>query len=118
MAIIEEEKHGMFKVTLEDKSKGTTQVFDDLESMMLVMISPHADNVVFEHEFVDDVEHERNIFTLLSLAQGYVFAGLSEYRKMVKEKTHNDILAQKSLDSMWDLVQNRAKEIKEQVFEE
>lgn len=118
MAIIDEEKHGKYKVTLEDKSKGTTQVFDDLVSMMLVMISPHADDVFFEHEFVDDVEHERNVFALLSLAQGYVFAGLSEYRKMVKEKTHNDILAQKSLDFMWDLVQNHAKEIKEQVFEE
>ena len=118
MAIIKEEKHGMYKVTLEDKSKGTAQVFDDLESMMLVMISPHADNVIFENEFADDTEHERNTFTLLSLAQGYVFAGLSEYRKMVKEKTNNDILAQKSFDFMWDMVQNRAKEIKEQVFEE
>ena len=51
----------------------------------------------------------------LSTAQGYVFAGLAAYRRMVMDATDNDITAQKSLNFMWDLVQKRAKEIKEQV---
>jgi hypothetical protein len=108
----------MYKVTVENKTDGTTRVFDELESMMLVMLSENADDVVFENEFVDDVKHEERTFGLLSLAQGYVFAGLAEYRKMVKDKTHNDILAQKSLDFMQDLVVKRAQEIKKEVFVE
>jgi hypothetical protein len=41
-----------------------------------------------------------------------------EYRKMIKDETHNDILAQKSLDFMQDLIVKRAQEIKREVFEE
>ena len=108
----------MYKVTVEDMNNGTTKVYDELESMMLVMISENADDVVFENEFIDDVEHESLTFGLLSLAQGYVFAGLAEYRKMVKNKTHNDILAQQSMNFIQDLVVKRAQEIKREVFEE
>ena len=108
----------MYRVTVENTKNGTTEVYNELESMMLVMVSPDADDVVFEHEFIDDVEHERYMYTLLSLAQGYVFAGLAAYRKMVKEKTHNDILAQKSLDFIQDLVVKRAQEVKRKALEE
>ena len=82
------------------------------------MISPYAEDVIFENEFKDDVEHENLTLGLLSLAQGYIFAGLAEYRKMVRKKTHNDILAQQSFDFIWHLVQERANEIKKEVFEE
>ena len=41
-----------------------------------------------------------------------------EYRKMIKDETHNDILAQKSLDFMQNLIVKRAQEIKREVFEE
>ena len=41
-----------------------------------------------------------------------------EYRKMIKDETRNDILAQKSLDFMQDLIVKRAQEIKREVFEE
>lgn len=37
---------------------------------------------------------------------------------MIKDETHNDILAQKSLDFMQDLIVKRAQEIKREVFEE
>ncbi len=71
----------MYRVTAENTENGTTQVYDDLRSMMPVMLSEHGDNVVFENDFINDVEHEARTFGLLSLAQGYVFAGLAEYRK-------------------------------------
>jgi hypothetical protein len=108
----------LFRVTVENKEKGTTEVYDDLKSMMLVMLSRESSDVIFENEFVNDVPHEEDTFELLSLAQGYVFVGLTEYRNMVRRETHNDILAQQSLDFIWDLVQKRAKEIKEQAYAE
>jgi hypothetical protein len=77
----------VYRVTAENTENGTTQVYDDLRSMMPVMLSEHGDNVVFENDFINDVEHEARTFGLLSLAQGYVFAGLAEYRKMIKDET-------------------------------
>ncbi len=50
--------------------------------------------------------------------QGKRHEQVYEYRKMIKDETHNDILAQISPDFMQNLIVKRAQEIKREVFEE